>query len=131
MNLSDFQISEFDYEHKNSSDDFLKIINKVVDNYDYIIFATPIYWYSMSGIMKTFFDRLTDLLTIEKETGRKLRGKKVGVLTSSIGDNMENDFWLPFEKTFEYLGMELIMKRHFIENNITDKEIESICCNPK
>jgi len=29
----------------------------------------------MSGLMKTFFDRLTDLVTSNKETGRLLKGK--------------------------------------------------------
>ncbi|MCP4458779.1 MAG: NAD(P)H-dependent oxidoreductase [Cytophagales bacterium] len=38
--------------------------------------ATPVYWYSMSGIMKVFLDRIYDVLTIEKELGRKLHGKK-------------------------------------------------------
>lgn len=126
INLSDFKISEFDYEHKNYSDDFLTLISQIIEDYEYIIFATPVYWYTMSGIMKTFFDRLTDLLTIEKEVGRKLRGKKVGVVTSSIGDNLGNNFWLPFEKTFEYLGMTLVLKEHFIEDKITEEELNLI-----
>ena len=126
INLREYKISEFDYEHNNYSDDFLKIIKDIIEKYEHLVFVTPVYWYSMSGIMKTFFDRLTDLLTIEKEIGRKLRGKKVSVLTSSIGDNMENNFWLPFENTFKYLGMEFILKQHFIESDITDKQIEQL-----
>ncbi len=51
-------------------------MNDIVDKYDVLIFATPVYWYSMSGIMKVFFDRITDLLTIKKDIGRKLKGKK-------------------------------------------------------
>ena len=35
-----------------------------------IIFVTPVYWYAMSGRMKVFFDRWTDLLKIDKDTGR-------------------------------------------------------------
>lgn len=55
INLLDFQISQYDYEHKNRDDDFLPLIRQIIDNYDYIIFATPVYWYAMSGMMKTFF----------------------------------------------------------------------------
>ena len=53
----------------------------IISKYDTIIFATPVYWYSMSGILKVFIDRITDLLTIEKELGRKLRGKKMAVVS--------------------------------------------------
>ena len=34
----------------------------IIEKYDTLIFATPVYWYSMSGIMKVFFDRKNDNL---------------------------------------------------------------------
>ena len=73
----------------------------------------------MSGIMKVFFDRFTDLLTIEKELGRKLRGKKMAVMSCSIGENLGQIFWLLFSETAKYLGMEYIGNSHTItgENN--------------
>jgi multimeric flavodoxin WrbA len=43
--------------------------------------VTPVYWYTMSGIMKVFFDRFSDLLRIEKDLGRKLRGKSMAVIS--------------------------------------------------
>ena len=49
------KIGYFDYEFENQSDDFLTIIKKIADEYGLIVFATPVYWYSMSGMMKTFF----------------------------------------------------------------------------
>ncbi|MEG1839620.1 MAG: NAD(P)H-dependent oxidoreductase, partial [Bacteroidaceae bacterium] len=57
VNLSDYNISYYDYESKNIEDDFLPLIKKIIENHDTFIFATPIYWYNMSGIMKVFFDR--------------------------------------------------------------------------
>ena len=52
--------------------------------YEQIIFATPIYWYAMSAQLKTFFDRMTDLLTIHKPLGRQLRkGKKMFLIACS------------------------------------------------
>ncbi|MEP6929240.1 MAG: NAD(P)H-dependent oxidoreductase, partial [Flavobacterium sp.] len=80
INLSDYTISYYDYESKNIDDDFLPLIRRIIEKYDTLIFATPIYWYNMSGIMKVFFDRISDLIRIEKETGRKLRGKKIAVI---------------------------------------------------
>ena len=88
IDLSDYTFSYYDYEHNNRNDDFLPLMKKIVENYDTLIFATPVYWYSMSGIMKVFFDRLTDLLEIDKELGRKLDGKRMGVISSSIGNHL-------------------------------------------
>ncbi len=126
INLSDYKITEYDYENKNIGDDFLPLAERMINDYHQVIFATPVYWYSMSGIMKTFFDRLTDLITIKKEMGRKLRGKEVAVVTSSIGNHMEEKFWFPFEQTFEYLGMKLLYTEHFIDAEITEKALSNM-----
>ena len=98
INLSDFNISYYDYESKNREDDFFPLIKGIIENYDTLIFATPIYWYNMSGIMKVFFDRFSDLIRIEKETGRKLRGKKIGVISNSHDNEIEESFYIPFKK---------------------------------
>lgn len=129
VDLNDFEISYYDYEHANRSDDFIDLMKRIIDEYDVLIFATPVYWYSMSGIMKVFFDRITDLITIEKETGRKLRGKSMAVLSSSNGNNLEDHFWLPFKKSAEYLGMHYIADLHtyqgrFEPENIADFKLK-------
>lgn len=118
IDLTDSNISHFDYEHLNRSDDFIDLLKRITDNYDVLIFATPVYWYSMSGRMKVFFDRLTDLLTIEKEIGRKLRGKNMAVISCSNGVNLEDNFWLPFKKSAEYLGMNYLTDLHTYHNNM-------------
>ena len=114
INLNDYKFSYFDYEHKNRNDDYLNLMKNIVEKYETLIFVTPVYWYSMSGIMKVFFDRFTDLLTIEKELGRKLRGKKMAVMSCSVGENLGENFWLPFSETAKYLGMEYIANSHTI-----------------
>lgn len=123
IDLNDYGFSYFDYKHKNRNDDYLTLMRKIVENYETLIFATPVYWYSMSGIMKVFFDRLTDLLTIEKELGRKLRGKRMAVITCSTGENLGDNFWLPFSQTAKYLGMEYIGNSHTISGENNDWEI--------
>ena len=116
INLSDYNISYYDYESKNKEDDFLPLIRRILEEYDTLIFATPIYWYNMSGIMKVFFDRFSDLIRIEKETGRKLRGKKIGVISNSHDDEIEESFYIPFKKSADYLGMEYLGHAHFNAN---------------
>ncbi len=113
INLSDFEISYYDYESRNTNDDFLPLIKKIIEKYDTLIFATPIYWYSMSGIMKVFFDRFSDLIRIEKETGRQLRGKNFAVISNSHDDKIDFDFYIPFKKSASYLGMNYIGNQHF------------------
>ncbi len=117
VDLNEFDINYYDYEHKNNSDDYLNIIRNIITNYDLLIFATPVYWYSMSGIMKVFFDRITDLLDNEKELGRNLRNKNMAVLSSSLGDHLGEKFWLPFIETAKYLGMNYLGNVHTIVNS--------------
>lgn len=103
VHLIEKNITYYDYEHKNRDDDFFGIITKIIEK-DLIIFATPVYWYTMSAPLKTFFDRFSDLVRIRKEVGRKLRGKEMMVI--SCGSSaLDFDFYLPFRKSAEYLDM--------------------------
>lgn len=103
-NLLDYSIANFDYNHKNKDDDFIPLVKDIL-KYDHWVFATPVYWYSMSSQMKVFFDRLTDLLTIRKELGRKLRNKSCSVLSTGSDPQAPNSFEEPFILTANYLGM--------------------------
>lgn len=122
INLNNYQFSYYDYASKNKEDDFLLLMRTVISNYDTLIFATPIYWYNMSGIMKVFFDRFTDLIRIEKPTGRQLRGKEFAVISNSHDDEIDYDFYLPFRKSAEYLGMKYIGNKHFNADTFTESE---------
>lgn len=124
INLNDYNFSYYDYEHENSNDDYIKLTKRIIENYNTFIFATPVYWYAMSGIMKVFFDRITDLLDFEKELGRQLRTKKMAVITCSIGNNLGDNFWLPFIETSNYLGMEYIGNLHTLTDNINKTELK-------
>jgi len=104
VDLRDYTISYYDYEHKNQTDDFLSLAEQMLQ-YDKIIFATPVYWYSMSAILKTFFDRLSDLLTIRKDIGRGLKGKTMYLVICSSDEKRYEGFDLPFEQTAAYLDM--------------------------
>lgn len=106
IDLADYDISPFDYEHANRGDDFLPLMDKLMA-YDHYIFVSPVYWFSMSAQMKIFVDRLSDFLSIEelKDQGRQLRGKTGYVVATSISENMADSFIDSFTQTFDYLGM--------------------------
>jgi len=130
IDLSLKRIEQFDYEFKNHDDDFLPIIRDVANNYSLIVMATPVYWYSMSGTMKTFFDRITDCLRMEKETGRKLRGKNMAVISCGSEQTEKDGFFLPFSKSAEYLGMNYIGDVHtWIEGDVVSSEVEERILN--
>ena len=106
VDLNDYKISYFDYDHRNKDDDFVQVATQMMQ-YEQIIFATPIYWYAMSAQLKTFFDRMTDLLTIRKPLGRQFRNGKKMFSVACSSDAVEYEgFVMPFKGTAEYLGME-------------------------
>ena len=111
IDLLDFRINRFDYDNRFSGDDFLSVVERLIEA-ETIVFATPVYWYSMSGIMKDFFDRFTDLLRFEKEKGRLLRGKSMALISSSSGEDPPDYFVRPFEDTAHYLGMKFVGHLH-------------------
>ncbi len=105
VDLNDYKIGYYDYNFENRDDDFLELYKHLLE-YDTLIFATPIYWYSMSAQLKTFFDRISDVLYGDmKAYGRKLRGKSMAVISCSSGADKIKGFTMPFKETAKYLGM--------------------------
>lgn len=105
IDLLDYTVTPYNYEgHYPYNDNFEQIVKAILEH-DVIVLATPVYWYSMSGLMKTFFDRLTDLVTIDKETGRKLKGKIVKLLVTGTGEQLPVGFEVPFRETADYFDM--------------------------
>ena len=105
IDLRDKNISYFDYKHKNLDDDFFSTMEEILQ-YDNIVFATPVYWFSMSAIMKTFFDRFSDLLHQRKDLGYQMKGKNMFLLTNSSTPLLTRHFETPFIDTADYLSME-------------------------
>lgn len=118
IDLATKNIHQYTYDHQHQADDFMPIIHQIVE-YDLIIFATPVYWYTMSGVLKAFFDRISDCLQIEKELGRKLRGKQMAAVCCSSDDTIIEGYFVPFKKSAEYLGMDYLGDLH---TWIADKE---------
>lgn len=126
IDLKSKQIKGFDYHFKNMDDDFLPLMKDIVHKYQVIIFATPVYWYAMSGMMKNFFDRITDCLKIEKETGKKLRGKSMGMISCGSDSDLKKGFEMPFVESANYLGMNYIGSIHtWLENEIISETLKT------
>ncbi len=105
IDLKEKNIGPYDYEYLNTQDDYKNFIDHLVTHYDHWVFATPVYWYSMSGIMKNFIDRFSDCLRVDKETGRKIRGKKMAAIACGYDEKVFDTYFKPFALTAKYLGM--------------------------
>ena len=112
IDLKTKNIGSFEYDFSNANDDFIPLMETIIQKYDTIIFATPVYWYSMSGTLKTFFDRLSDLLHYKKELGRQMRGKKIAMISNSGENDLKNGFTMPFIESANYLGMNYLGDAH-------------------
>lgn len=102
--LSEKKILPYSYTLKNPRDDFWDILQMLLDA-DPLVFATPVYWHSMSGLLKTFFDRMTDLLDPALSTQRmKLKEKRVVVVADSA-KGLPEGFEVPFKGLCTYFSM--------------------------
>lgn len=127
IDLKTKDIGHFDYDYKNVNDDFIGLMVNVIEKYDTIIFATPVYWYSMSGILKVFFDRISDLLKTKKDLGRKLRGKNMAMISNNNHNEIKDGFSMPFIETANYLGMNYLGDVHtWVENGNINDEVKAI-----
>jgi len=88
IDLLNYTITPYHYDEVYPyNDQFQQIIDKALAH-DVIVLATPVYWYSMSGLMKVFFDRLTDLTGMEKAKGKQLKGKIMKVLVTGTDERL-------------------------------------------
>lgn len=127
IDLNTKVIGHYDYEYKNANDDFMPLITEIITNYDTIIFATPVYWYTMSGIMKAFFDRISDVIRTEKDLGRQLRSKNMAMISTSNSDDLVSGFNMPFVESANYLGMTYLGDIHtWVENDSIPNDVKSI-----
>jgi multimeric flavodoxin WrbA len=125
IDLHTKNIGHYDYDYKNEGDDFIELITNIIETYDTIIFVTPVYWYSMSGILKVFFDRISDILRTHKNTGRKLRGKNMAMISCSNRDDLKEGFTMPFVESANYLGMKYLGSIHtYVENDLIDDNMK-------
>lgn len=129
IDLNQKEMHQFDYEFKHN-DDFDAVFRNIVEMYDTIILATPIYWYTMSGILKTFLDRISDFLFTEKEVVRQLKGRTLATISCGSGDEIFEGFTMPFRETANYLNM--VYKGHvhsWIEEDAIPNDVKGAIKN--
>lgn len=104
IDLSNHSFTEWDYGGQNLEDGFHSLASQLAQSAD-IVFATPVYWYSMSAQMKRFFDRFSDLITRRKGLGRSLAGRRTWLLATGSDSELPDGFTVPFQRTSDYFDM--------------------------
>ena len=125
LDLRPLDLAPYDYEYNNQDDDFQRVIVPKLLAADLIIYASPVYWYTMSATMKTLFDRFSDLVRIHKPQGRQLRGKSTATLSCSTDAALVNGFYMPYQESANYLGMNYVGEVHgWLEDGKITPEVQ-------
>ncbi len=82
-------------------DDHDQVIAEVL-KHDILIFATPLYWYGMSGLMKTFVDRWSQSLRDSRIAFKDTMAQKAAYVVIAGGDNPRLKA-LPLIQQFQYI----------------------------
>ena len=69
LQMADYRISQYGQVF---DDDGMKDVLKEIDKYDILVIGSPVYWYTVGGMLKTFIDRLYMLPEAEALRGKKL-----------------------------------------------------------
>lgn len=83
------------------ADDYDDVIEAVL-SHDILVFATPIYWYGMSGHMKNFVDRWSQSLRDKRYAFKDALGQKQAYVITTGGDEPHIK-GLPLIQQFQYI----------------------------
>ncbi|WP_042348526.1 flavodoxin family protein [Bacillus massiliigorillae] len=90
------------------NDDYDSIIDRILQH-DILIFSTPIYWYSMTGIMKNFIDRWSQTLRDTKYPDFKKQMSQKRAYVIAVGGDEPYMKGLPliqqFQHIFDFIGI--------------------------
>lgn len=89
------------------NDDMTKLYD-VIGGSDALLFATPVYWYAPTAIMKAFMDRL---IPLNRPEGRLMvKGRRAILVTAyeEEGPAAAEPLIRMFELSFGYLGLQLV-----------------------
>lgn len=102
LQMADYRISQYGQVF---DDDEMKEVLKEMDKYDILVIGSPVYWYTVGGMLKTFIDRLYMLPEAEA-----LRGKKLYLFAQGSAPNQDTVNSIEFlSNRLSYLmGMELM-----------------------
>ncbi|MGA3278128.1 flavodoxin family protein [Lactiplantibacillus pentosus] len=115
VNLNDvkiFDVQDFRFAPNwpRQNDDYYGIIEQLKEA-KIIVFATPIYWYGIPAILKSFIDRWSESLKVDTNFREAMQGKKIVLIIVGGDDPVVKGQVIidQFKYICEFLGMKLIV----------------------
>jgi multimeric flavodoxin WrbA len=114
FNLRDYHIDPInDLRHDPNGfqpvdDDYEELIKELLE-YDVWVYATPIYWYGMSGVMKNFVDRWSQFLRDPQLQFKEKMSQKKAYVVICGGDQAKVKglpLIMQFKYIFDFVGTE-------------------------
>ncbi|MGX9134426.1 flavodoxin family protein [Rummeliibacillus sp. JY-2-4R] len=90
-------------------DDYDQIVHALIES-DLLIFSTPVYWYTMSGLMKNMIDRISQTMRDDRYPTFREQLKTKSAIVVTVGGDDPNIKALPLIQTFKYTFDFLNMK---------------------
>jgi len=107
VDLGAVSIAPFSPAQNYRPDSFLDLIARMAEA-PVTVFATPVYWFSYSAVMKGFIDRFTDLQLTHRQLGGRLRGREFALLASGSEAELEPALNLAFSRFCDSIGARCI-----------------------
>ncbi len=82
-------------------DDYDQIIQALIES-DLLVFSTPVYWYTMSGLMKNMIDRISQAIRDERYPNFREQLKTKSAIVVTVGGDDPYIKALPLLQTFKY-----------------------------
>lgn len=118
MQMSDYEVSQYGAVREN---DQIKEMLNIIKDYDTLVIGTPVYFYTISGILKTFVDRLYLLPEADVLKGKKLYFFAQGY---SPDEETKKSIYHFITKSSQYIQTDL--KKVVIDNSIGKKILSEI-----
>ncbi|MFD1171771.1 flavodoxin family protein [Oceanobacillus picturae] len=117
LHLADYSIKQIDQEHDKRTDQFKEVFAQFKEA-DVILIGTPVYWSSMTGYLKTFIDRFTDVID------ENVEGKEVYLIVQGTAPEDA----IPFiEHVIKHVCHRFNMKyKGFVQNKEAAKRLNKI-----
>ena len=121
LQMSDYKVSQYGQVYED--DEISKVFDKLKDM-DTIVIGAPVYWYTVSGIVKTFIDRLYLLPEAEVLKGKNLYFFAQG---SAPDEMVEKNIKFLATRVSELMGMNL--KEVVVDSSDGNKIISTMHIN--
>lgn len=121
MQMSDYNVSQYGAVREN---DQIKEMLNIIKDYDTLVIGTPVYFYTVSGILKTFIDRLYLL-----DEADVLKGKDVYFFAQGYSPDKETENTIKYlmEKASHVININL--KQVIVDNSLGNNILSNMKIN--